>query len=56
MKLSKDYTELLFSFLVNDTILPSDNPLRISKNLLKRSMRKSKQSIKRLRKTNLNAI
>ena len=28
MKLYKDYTKESFSFLVNNTILPSDNPVR----------------------------
>ena len=35
MKLYKDHIKEPFSFLVNDTILPSDNPLRFRKNLLK---------------------
>ena len=30
----KDYTREPFSFLVNDTTLPSDNPLRFRKSLL----------------------
>ena len=34
MKLSNDYPEELYSFLVNDTTLPSNNPLNFSKNLL----------------------
>ena len=34
MKLYKDYTKEPYSFLVNDTALSSDNPLRIRKNLL----------------------
>ena len=34
MKLCKDYTEELYSFLVNNTTLSSDNPLRFRKNLL----------------------
>ena len=34
MKLYKDYTKEPYSFLVNDTILSSDNPLRFRKNLL----------------------
>ena len=34
MKLYKDYTKEPFSFLVNDTTLPSDYPLRFRKNLL----------------------
>ena len=34
MKLYKDYTKDSFSFLVNDTTLPSDNPLRSRKNPL----------------------
>ena len=34
IKLYKDYTKEPFLFLVNDTTLPSDNPLRFRKNLL----------------------
>ena len=34
MKLYKDYTKKSYSFLVNDTTLSSDNPLRFRKNLL----------------------
>ena len=34
MKLYKDNTKDPFSFLVNDTTLPSDNPLRSRKNPL----------------------
>ena len=34
MKLDKEYTKEPYSFLVNDTTLPSDNPLRFRKNLL----------------------
>ena len=34
MKLYKDYTKEPYSFLVNETALSSDNPLRFSKNLL----------------------
>ena len=33
-KLYKDYTKKSLSFLVNDTTLPWDNPLRFRKNLL----------------------
>ena len=33
MKLYKDYTKEPYSFLVNDTTLSSDNPLRFRKNL-----------------------
>ena len=33
MKLYKDYTKELYCFLVNDTILSSDNPLRFRKTL-----------------------
>ena len=33
MKLYKEYTKEPYSFLVNDTILSSDNPLRFRKNL-----------------------
>ena len=35
MKIYKKYTKERYSFLVNDTILPSDDPLRFRKNLLK---------------------
>ena len=34
MKLYKEYTREPYSFLVNDTTLSSDNPLRFRKNLL----------------------
>ena len=34
MKLYKDYTKEPFSFLVDNTALSSDNPLRFRKNLL----------------------
>ena len=34
MKLFKEYTKEPYSFLVNDTTLSSDNPLRFRKNLL----------------------
>ena len=34
MKLYKNYTKEPYSFLVNDTPLSSDNPLRLRKNLL----------------------
>ena len=34
MKLYKEHTEETYSFLVNGTTLPSDNPLRFRKNLL----------------------
>ena len=33
-KLYRDYTKEPFSFLVNDTTLPIDKPLRFRKNLL----------------------
>ena len=35
MKIFKSYTVEPYSFLVNDTVLPSDNPVRFRKNLLK---------------------
>ena len=35
MKIYKKYTVEPYSFLVNDTTLPSDNLLRFRKNLLK---------------------
>ena len=34
MKLFKDYNKRSYSFLVNDTSLSLDNPLRFGKNLL----------------------
>ena len=34
MKLYKDYTKEPYSFLVHDTTLSSDNPLRFRKSLL----------------------
>ena len=34
MKLYKEYIKETYSFLVNDTILSSDNQLRFTKNLL----------------------
>ena len=34
IKIYKKYTKELYSFLVNDTTLPSDDPLRFRKNLL----------------------
>ena len=34
MKISKKYTKEPYSFLVNDTTLPSDDPLTFRKNLL----------------------
>ena len=34
MKIFKKYTAGAYSFLVNDTTLPSDDPLRFRKNLL----------------------
>ena len=34
MKFCKDYTKEPYSFLVNDTTLSSDNPLRFRKNLI----------------------
>ena len=35
MKIYKKYTKEAYSFLVNDTALPSDDPLRFKKNLLR---------------------
>ena len=35
MKIYKKYTKKPYSFLVNDTTLPSDDPLRLRKNLLR---------------------
>ena len=58
MKLCKDYTEELDSFLVNDTTLVSESPLRFRNNLLQKrlSVTKSKQLIIKLSKTKLNII
>ena len=36
MKFYKDYTKEPYTFLVNDTTLPSGNPLRFRKNLLQK--------------------
>ena len=38
IKIYKKCTAETYSFLVNDTTLPSDNPLRFRKNLLKISI------------------
>ena len=35
LKIYKKYTKEPYSFLVNDTILPSDDPLRFRKNILR---------------------
>ena len=35
MKIHKKYTKEPYSLLVNDTTLPSDDPLRFRKNLLR---------------------
>ena len=35
MKIYKKYTKELYSFLVNDTTLPLDDPLRFRMNLLR---------------------
>ena len=35
MKIHKKYTKEPYSFLVDDTTLPSDDPLRFRKNLLR---------------------
>ena len=52
MKLDEGYTNEPYSFLVNDTILSSDNPLRFRKKLLSKwvLVSKSKQSITKLSK------
>ena len=49
IKLYKDYTKETYSFFVNDTTLPSDNPSQFRENLLQKLVlvRKSKQSITR---------
>ena len=58
MKLFKEYTKKSYSFLMNDTALPSDDPLKFRKNLLQKwvLVRKSKQSITKLNKTKLKMI
>ena len=40
----KDYTKEPFSFLVNDTTLPSDNPLRFRRNLLQNNCEQENQN------------
>ena len=51
MKLFEDYTKEPYSFLVKDTTLPSDNPLRFWKNLYEITVsKKSKQLMKILSK------
>ena len=55
MKVYKDYTEETYSFLVNDTTLSSDNPLRFRKNF-RVLVRKSIQLIIKSSKTKLNTI
>ena len=45
MKPNKDYTKEPYSFLVNDTTLSSDNPLRIRKNLFKMIISKKIKAI-----------
>ena len=42
MKIYEKYTAERYSFLVNDKILPSDNPLRFRKNLLEQTYNKSR--------------
>ena len=58
MKIYKDYNEEPYSFLVNNTTLLSNNPLRFRKNLLQKRLlvSKLKQSIAKLSKTKLNMI
>ena len=41
IKVYEKCTAEAYSFLVNDTILPSDNPLRFRKNLLEQCIMKS---------------
>ena len=40
IKTYKKYTAEPYSFLVNDTVLPSDNPLRFTKNILNTYIKK----------------
>ena len=56
IKLYKNFTKKLYSFLVNDTTLPLDNPLRFRKNLESLLVKKPKQSIIQSSKTKLNDI
>ena len=57
MKLYKDYTKKPYSFLVNDTTLPSDNSLKFKKAYYKMTVaKKSKKLIIKLSKTTLNTI
>ena len=58
MKLRKSYTtKEPFSFLVNDSTLPSDNLLRFRKNILKKTTFSKKiKTITKLSKTKLNVI
>ena len=56
LKLYEDYTKESYSFLVNDSHLSSDNPLRFRNNVLEKwvLVRKWKQSITKSIKTKLN--
>ena len=58
VKLYQDYTKEPYSFLVKDTTLSSDNPLRFRKNLLKLCISEKIKIIskKKSSKTNLNTI
>ena len=58
MKLYKDYTKEPFSFLLNDTALPSNNLLRSRKNLLQRRLlvKKPKESITKTSKIKFSTI
>ena len=58
MKPYKDYTKEPFSFLLNDTALPSNNLLRSRKNLLQRRLlvKKPKESITKTSKIKFSTI
>ena len=61
MKIYKKYIAEPYSFLVSDTTLPSDNPLRFRKNILeknslKRIYNKSRRLMIRLKMKNYNMI
>ena len=58
IKRYKDYTKEPYSFLLNDAIFSSDNPLRFRNNLLQKLVlvRKSKQLMTKSSKTKLNMI
>ena len=58
MSIYKEHTKELYPFLVNDTFLSSDYPLRFRKNLLEKRklVRKLKRLTLKSSKTKLNTI